>query len=373
MEQQDKYGPLRIMMTADTVGGVWSYAMELCRALEPLNVHFYLVTTGRPLQSWHRADLAALKQVTLFETDFTLEWMDSPWKNIDSSGEWLLRLADELQPNLVHLNEYSYAGLPWKAPVLVVAHSDVFSWWLAVKRCYPPAEWNEYFRRVFRGLQQADYIIAPSKAVMKQIRKIYYATAPGQVIYNTRSSSMFSPGQKNAVICSVGRIWDEAKNINLLVKAAPLIPYEIRLAGETSFQNDGLQVAAKNITCLGRLPAHEIAAELAAAAVYVLPATYEPFGLSVLEAALSGCALVLGKISSLKEIWGESAIYVDTANETKLAQVVNGLMEDEVLRLRYSRLAYARAQKFTMQAMTAGYLEVYQQLVHSEHELVNNK
>ncbi len=32
-----------------------------------------------------------------------------------------------------------------------------------------------------------------------------------------------------------------------------------------------------------------------------LPARYEPFGLSVLEAALSGCALVLGDIPSLRE------------------------------------------------------------------------
>jgi glycogen(starch) synthase len=41
-----------------------------------------------------------------------------------------------------------------------------------------------------------------------------------------------------------------------------------------------------------------------------LPARYEPFGLSVLEAALSGCALVLGDIASLREVWGGAACYV---------------------------------------------------------------
>ena len=43
---------------------------------------------------------------------------------------------------------------------------------------------------------------------------------------------------------------------------------------------------------------------MARASIYALPARYEPFGLSILEAALSGAALVLGDIPSLREVWG---------------------------------------------------------------------
>ena len=125
--------PLRMLMTTDTVGGVWSYSVELCTALQPFNVHFYLVTTGAPMQASQKNEVATLENVTVFETGFKLEWMENPWQNIDASGEWLLQLEEEVQPDVIHLNGYVYGALPWKAPVMVVAHSDVYSWFYAVK------------------------------------------------------------------------------------------------------------------------------------------------------------------------------------------------------------------------------------------------
>ncbi len=56
---------------------------------------------------------------------------------------------------------------------------------------------------------------------------------------------------------------------------------------------------------VGRLGPEEMREQYARAAIFAHPARYEPFGLSVLEAALSGCALVLGDISSLRELWRE--------------------------------------------------------------------
>ena len=46
------------------------------------------------------------------------------------------------------------------------------------------------------------------------------------------------------------------------------------------------------------------------AAIYALPARYEPFRLEVLEAAAPGCALVLGDIASLRELWDGAALFV---------------------------------------------------------------
>ena len=46
----------------------------------------------------------------------------------------------------------------------------------------------------------------------------------------------------------------------------------------------------------GQLTTAEVRNVINTASIYALPARYEPFGLSILEAALSGCALVLGDI-----------------------------------------------------------------------------
>lgn len=369
MEELFEQRPLRILMTTDTVGGVWSYTVELCKAMLPYNMHFYVITTGAPMQPTQVKELAGIQNATVYETDFLLEWMESPWKSIDTSADWLLQVESELQPDIIHINGYAYGALPWKAPVLMVAHSDVFSWWQAVKGEAPPATWQEYYNRVHIGLQGADYLLAPSKAMLQDIQQIYAITTPCKVIYNGRSAEQFKPAAKEPFIFSMGRIWDEAKNMQLLIKAAPHIAYPIRLAGDQHFATNNSTAARTNIDYLGKLSTAEIAAQLAAASVYVLPAKYEPFGLSVLEAALSGCALVLGNIDSLKEIWGDSAMYVDTQDANALAESVNYLMEHEAVRQDFAQCALQHAKQYTTKVMAENYKKVYQQLLQHQESM----
>ncbi len=117
---------------------------------------------------------------------------------------------------------------------------------------------------------------------------------------------------------------------------------------------------------LGRLSTEELASWYAYAAIYALPARYEPFGLSVLEAALSGCALVLGDIASLSEIWGDAAVFVppDDGNAKEaIAHAINTLINDSSVRTAFAAKARTRALEFTPQRMVAGYLEAYQDLI----------
>jgi glycosyltransferase involved in cell wall biosynthesis len=367
MEGAANHMPLRILMTTDTVGGVWTYALTSCKALQAFNVHIYLVTTGAPLQPAQKREAEPLENITVYETDFKLEWMEAPWQSIDASGAWLLQLEEDLQPHLIHLNGYAYGALAWKAPVVVVAHSDVFSWWWAVKGEAPPAAWQEYHKRVRKGLQEADYLVAPSHNMLAAVQELYAVTIPAHVIYNGRSRETFHPGKKKPVAFSMGRLWDEAKNLQLLAEAAPLFQNPMLIAGDNRFEKQDCNTTASNLTYLGKLREADVAAQLATASVYVLPAKYEPFGLSVLEAALSGCALVLGNISSLKELWKDSAIYVDTNDARALAETVNHLMQNDSLRERYAHKALKQAATYTTTAMATAYLQLYHQLVTQEN------
>ncbi len=356
-------GLLKILMTADTVGGVWTYCMELCKALQYASAQIFLVTSGARMKKAQREEVAALSHVTVYETDYKLEWMENPWADIETSGQYLLELEAALQPDVIHLNSYTYGSLPWKAPVVMVAHSDVFSWWQAVKKEQPPAEWRTYFNCVKEGINSSDRLIAPSQTMLNYIQNIYAPEVEQQVIFNARSRELFAPGDKQQFIFCMGRLWDEAKNIQLLIKAAPHIQYLIKIAGDHQFENNQQAVQAGKIQYLGTLNSRQVAAQLASAAIYTLPARYEPFGLSILEAALSGCALVLGNIDSLKELWENKAVYVDTHEPLALADLLNYLMKNKAIRMQYARKAYVHAQKFSTQHMAQQYLQVYQQLI----------
>jgi glycosyltransferase involved in cell wall biosynthesis len=350
----------KVLMTADTIGGVWSYCMELCRLLS--HIQFHLVTSGARLTNEQTTEVKTLQNVVLYETDYKLEWMEDAWCDIDQSGDLLLDLERQISPDLIHLNSYAYASLPFDAPKIVVAHSDVFSWWMAVKSQSPPAEWNVYYDRIKQGLEDTDLIIFPSESSRRVVRDIYRFTSDSIVIYNGRSKDLFYTREKRPYIFSMGRVWDEAKNIRLLVKAAEKVNYHTRIAGDQQFDGNIFRSGSGKAGFLGRLNNERIAAELSEASLYVLPAKYEPFGLSVLEAAYSHCALVLGDIPSLREIWLDAAVYADVNDDEMLAQCINVLMSDREQLQWYQDKALARAQLFSSGIMAEAYLNVYRRV-----------
>jgi glycogen synthase len=363
----DYKSSFKILMTADTVGGVWTYCMELCHAFQSHDIEIHLVTMGAKMNKCHKAELAAFHHVVVYETDYRLEWMQDPWNDVKECGEWLIQLEAEIDPDVIHLNCFAYGSLPFKAPVIVVAHSDVYSWFLSVKSDEPPIEWSRYHRCVKEGLNGSHLVVAPSQAMMNYIRTIYSITTESRVIYNGRNSRLFFKGTNQSSIFSMGRLWDEAKNTKLLVDAAPLIDVPVKIAGDESFEQNRFN-SNSNVTFLGKLSPGRVAEELSLASIYVLPAKYEPFGLSALEAALSGCALVLGDIPSLREIWEDAAIYVDTNDVKGLANTINELMEDKEKLSLYQSRAFSRARVFTSAAMADEYLELYQQVLQQKQK-----
>jgi glycosyltransferase involved in cell wall biosynthesis len=114
---------------------------------------------------------------------------------------------------------------------------------------------------------------------------------------------------------------------------------------------------------LGHLPAHELAAVRRRAAVFAAPARYEPFGLAVLEAARDGCALVLGDIASLREVWAGAATYVDPDDPGALRGALRELLDDPALARAAGARAQRRAARYTVEAMTAAHLALYRRLV----------
>jgi glycosyltransferase involved in cell wall biosynthesis len=102
---------------------------------------------------------------------------------------------------------------------------------------------------------------------------------------------------------------------------------------------------------------------LARAAVYASPARYEPFGLSVLEAALAGCALVLGDLPSLRELWNDAAVFVQPGSAAQLRQVLSRVAADDRLREALALRARARALNLSATRMAERYHAAYQYLV----------
>ena len=354
--------PRRILMTADPIGGVFSYALELARGLAGHGVEIALATMGRPLSREQQREVADEGNLTLHESAFRLEWMEEPWQDVERSGEWLLSLEALLRPDLVHLNGYVHASLPWQSPCMVVAHSCMLSWWQAVRRNEPPPSLEQYHRRVLQGLSAADLVVAPTAAMLDAVQRFYLPLPKARVIHNACGRTRFRPGRKEDFIFSVGRIWDDAKNICALAKSAYDLPWPVYVAGEQKHPGGGGTASFDGVNRLGFLEPESLVPWYAAASVYALPARYEPFGLTVLEAALSGCALVLGDIPSLRELWQGAAVFVDPEETEALQDEIRALCGDRPRLAGLGERALERSRSFSASKMSEGYLDAYREM-----------
>jgi glycogen(starch) synthase len=360
---------VKVLMTADTVGGVWTYALELIEAFAPLDVQVTLATMGAPPSLAQVRALAALPNAELETSTFALEWMTSPWRDVDAASDWLLGLVAKKQPDLVHVNGYAHAALRFGVPVVCVAHSCVATWYRAVHRYDAPAEWDEYRRRVTAGLTAADAVVAPTKAILDRILDAYGVLREGHAIWNGRTAARWPPGDKEPFVLAAGRLWDEAKGLATLDAAASSVPWPIHVAGPLTGPAGEGAVQPRGVRMLGELRPDALADWMGRASIYALPARYEPFGLSVLEAALAGAALVLGRLDTLHEVWGDSAVYVSPDDPHALAHALSLLASDPLRRRALAVQSRARALVLTPARMATRYHALYAELAGAREEV----
>jgi glycogen(starch) synthase len=351
---------MRVLLTTDPIGGVWTFTKDLCEGLLAGGNAVALVSVGRmpsvaqALWCKRTRELAG-ERFRFHALTTPLEWMETNECAYRGAEAALLRIADEFRADVVHANQFCFGALPVDAPKVVTAHSDVLSW---AEACKPDgmkrSAWlDRYCALVQDGLRGADAVVAPTQWMADALER-GFAIGEVRAILNGRTipcpAAHFDHRVLQAV--AVGRLWDEAKGfavLNGLETAMPVI-----VAGETT-----LEGAAG----AGVLSEDEVIALFRRSSVYLATSVYEPFGLAPLEAALCGCGVVANGIDSLREVWGDAAIYFEGAAELKC--VLDDLAASpEKLRGAQQR-SLARGLELSAEKMVDGYVALYAQLMEA--------
>jgi glycogen(starch) synthase len=101
---------------------------------------------------------------------------------------------------------------------------------------------------------------------------------------------------------------------------------------------------------------------MARAGIFVSPARYEPFGLTVLEAALSACALVLSDIPPFRELWEDAAVFVPPDDGAALVAALRELIARPAITFRMAARARRRGLLLSAAKMVQAYLHLYAQM-----------
>lgn len=364
---------MHVLLTTDSVGGVWTYTEELSAGLLRNGHRVTLVSFGYPLDAGQRAWVASMASphFECIETDYRLEWMEDAGEDLQRSAELLRNLVQRLQPDVLHSNQFAFGDLSSLLPVLVTGHSDVLSWWSAVHREPAPdnGRLRAYTAVVRGGLLAATRLAAPTAWMARELREQYGIDRPIEVVANGRSPELFianRPKQLQAI--TVGRAWDPGKNVALLEKID--VPMPLSIAGEPAPPHAPAHMAGAaaalgddGLTYLGKKSAGELRELYSRTAIYIATSRYEPFGLAPLEAALSGAALVLSDLPTLREIWDDAALFYPVGDPTALERILRGLAEQPEGIELLAKLALERARtRYTASGMVARHESLYASL-----------
>ncbi|WP_230530189.1 glycosyltransferase family 4 protein [Microvirga roseola] len=356
---------LRVLMTADAVGGVWQYALDLAEGLRLQGVETILAVLG-PTPSEDQRETAQKAGIELLLTSLPLDWTADAPHEVEEAGRVIARIARDPAPDIVHLNNPALAAsAAFEVPVVAVCHSCVATWWQAVRGGPLPDEFVWRTDLLRRGYERADRLLAPTAAFARLTAQSYDLKEIPVVVRNGRRISQIERRASSQPFAfTAGRLWDEGKNLACLDRAASRIAIPVLAAGPLQGPNR-VSAAAHHVRALGRLSDAEVARYLAEGPVFVSTARYEPFGLAVLEAAQAGCALILSDIPTLRELWEDAAVFVQPDDDQALAGEIQRLAQESEARRALGEAAALRARTYSVEAMSAGVLSAYRALLPS--------
>ncbi len=292
----------------------------------------------------------------------------------------LPQLAKKEDVDLLHVQYLTPFVAP--CPVVTTVHDISF------KLCPQWFSWRD--RAVMNtflpgSLRRAAAVIAPSESTAIDVNREY--GCPNRKIFVTPYAASYEfhtePNDDARKRCRdnfqivgpymlyVGNI-QPRKNIARLVRAfvdarkSEGFPEQLVVVGQFGWRCGGEQrmiaeaTAAGHVKHLGYVDDEHLPALYAEATAFLFPTLYEGFGLPVLEAMAVGTPVLTSNVSSLPEVAGEAAAFVDPTDEAAIASAISQLVRDADLRDQLSRSGRARAQMFSWKETARLTVEAYE-------------
>ena len=143
---------MHVLVTADTVGGVWTYAHELVTGLVRRGVACDAGQLRRDSNGGaDRVDGWSARTFDFHPTAFRLEWMQEASSDIEASSRIPACRDRRVQAGPAAPEPVLLRHAAVSIPKLVVAHSDVVSWWRGGEgRRASSDSWMRWYRGAVR-------------------------------------------------------------------------------------------------------------------------------------------------------------------------------------------------------------------------------
>jgi glycosyltransferase involved in cell wall biosynthesis len=251
-----------------------------------------------------------------------------------------------------------------------------------------PKENKEYLQKHFwKNIRKSDKIITGSNYVKDEIiGLLQYDAANIKVIYHGVDHDNFKMYDHSSLrkfiaahklpdkfILFVGSI-EPRKNLKNVLMAYNALPDAFKkeckfvLAGFSGWKNaEIMQIIkreGKNIVYLGYLSNLELAYLYNLASAFIYASLYEGFGIPPLEAMACGTPVIVSRSSSLPEVCGDAAYYVDPLSVDNISDGIFKVFADDALREGLASKGVIRAKSFSWDESARSHIALFNDILY---------
>ena len=229
-----------------------------------------------------------------------------------------------------------------------------------------------YYRYLLKQrLRFVDRFIAVSRRTKEDLVDLFGLPSDKIDVVYSGVSSQYKPSTqiRDNFLLAVATL-EPRKNLKRLIQAYVDLRKEreiqdrLILVGKKGWSYDDILTVPTeykdDIVFTGYLPEKDLIRLYQTARLFVYPSLYEGFGLPVLEAMACGCPVITSCTSSMPEVAGEAALYIDPSNTVSLKHAICTLVHDDEQRAKLAIEGPQRALQFSWQRCADQTLEVYQ-------------
>lgn len=261
-----------------------------------------------------------------------------------------------------------YSSLSAKTPILQVVHDINYAHYPQ----YIPFVARKYLEIYFpKFIKKADRIATVSEFSKQDVIKHYgYDAAKIDVVYNG-ANEMYGPVSDEVATLTrkqysdgkpyffyVGALHPRKNIINLLkafdiFRATTKIQMKIVIVGKVYWWNDEMEkeykkiVHKEDIVFVGRVETDVLKNLLASSLAVTYVSLFEGFGIPIVEAMYSEVPVITSNTSSMPEVGGDAALYVNPFSVDSIADAMKEIYYNKDLRKTLVENAKIRRKEFT--------------------------
>lgn len=218
-------------------------------------------------------------------------------------------------------------------------------------------------------LRGATKLIAVSKATKEDlVKKIGIEPEKISVVYEGYNKELFRPYtlDPSPYFLFVGTV-QPRKNLERVIRAVSYTNAQLVIAGQKGWMSDEIYQLPKKIGIedkvkfLGFVPDEKLAALYSGAIALVFPSLFEGFGLPILEAQACGCPVITSNVSSMPEVAGKGAIYVNPYDVDDIVKEMNRIKNQES-RIKLIKAGFQNIKRFSWEKCARETLKVLESL-----------